>query len=438
MKRFVRCSRLPISLLAALCFAFALSPVRAQYTNLHEFTGVSDDGSVPIGSPTSSGTTLYGVATGGGVSSKGVVFKMNVNGSGYTNLHEFAGGSGDGDTPIGTLVLSGTTLYGMTRYGGAASGAGVVFKMGTDGSGYTNLHKFAGGTSDGANPYDSLTLSGTTLYGMTSKGGTSDNGVVFKVNTDGGGYTNLHEFAGGSGDGAGPDGSLVLSGTTLYGMARFGGASNKGVVFKVGTDGGGYTNLHEFAGGSGDGANAYSSLNLNGTTLYGVTEHGGVSNAGVVFAYSLIPTAPLTVTKLQTKLNFAKGTNDSCSLSATLDLGAGYDLTNKFVALDVGGATNVTFTLDAKGKGKSLKNSFGSCKLAYNRATHLYALSAKMVKGSWQTEWADYSMVNSNVPKPGILITNFPVTVTLDATNYAGLATNLHYTAKASKSGTAK
>jgi hypothetical protein len=56
---------------------------------------------------------------------------------------------------------------------------------------------------------------------------------VFRVNTDGSSYANLHSFAGGAGDEAYPNGSLMLDGSTLYGMTYYGGASNKGVVFAL-------------------------------------------------------------------------------------------------------------------------------------------------------------------------------------------------------------
>jgi T5SS/PEP-CTERM-associated repeat protein len=146
----------------------------------------------------------------------------------------------------------------------------------------------------------------------------------------------------------------------------------------------------------------------------------------------------LDITKMQVKLNFARTNSDSCTLTATLeDLVAGYDLTNKVVTLDVGGA-QVPFTLDKKGKGKGVNPSGnGSCKLAYNKRTHLWTLTANLKKGSWQTPWANYSMINSNIPKPGILITNFPVISVLDTNAFVGIR-NLHYTAKYGKSGSAK
>ena len=171
----------------------------------------------------------------------------------YTNLHAFAGGAGDGAGSYGSLTLSGTTLYGLT-FGGGASNKGVVFQLQADGTGYSNLHAFAGGAGDGAAAVGALTLSGTTLYGLTSAGGVSNKGVVFQLQADGTGYTNLHAFADGAGDGAVSVCALTLSGTELYGMTFGGGASSKGVVFRLQAGGTGYTNLHAFAGGAGDGA----------------------------------------------------------------------------------------------------------------------------------------------------------------------------------------
>ena len=279
MKRRLHHSRFRSSLLAALGFTAALSPVRAQYTNLHTFVNGSVDGYSPVGSLTLTGTTLYGATSYGGTYDLGVVYKLNTDGSGYTNLHNFAGGSSEGGFPSGTPTVSGTTLYGMTSVGGAYNN-GVVYEINTDGSGYTNLHSF-GGSGDAYDTYGSLTLDsdGTTLYGNAGAGG-----VVFKINTDGSNYTILHSFTGGSGDGLNPVGiSPIVTGTTLYGMTLNGGASNWGVVFRINTDGSGYTNLHSFTGGSSNGANPDGPLTLIGTTLYGLTEGGGPYLGGVLF-----------------------------------------------------------------------------------------------------------------------------------------------------------
>jgi uncharacterized repeat protein (TIGR03803 family) len=221
---------------------------------------------------------------------------VNTDGSGYTNLHTFALGATDGTYPSGDLILSGTNFYGTTSQGGAA-GLGTVFRVNTNGGSYTNLHSFAGYPSEGANPPGSLTLNGSTLYGMAQAGGAATLGVVFKLNTDGSGYTNLHSFAGGAGDGATPYGSLTLTNGALYGMTSVGGASNYGAVFRVNTDGCSYTNLHAFTVSAGDGASpSRGSLLLSGSTLYGMTYYGGTNNEGVVFALLNIPPPPTSLT----------------------------------------------------------------------------------------------------------------------------------------------
>ncbi|MBM3888561.1 MAG: PEP-CTERM sorting domain-containing protein [Verrucomicrobia bacterium] len=268
--------------LAGVTLALLAGPARAQFTLLHEFTGSASDGSIPYGSLTRNGSTLYGLTSNGGTWGVGTLFSMNTNGSGFSVLHSFAGGGSDGRYPFSSLTLSGSTLYGMSYLGGA-SDRGTVYKINTDGTGFSLLHTFAGGGSDGMYPWGGLTLSGSTLYGMTRLGGDSDLGTVFKVNTDGSGFSLLHEFAGGGSDGAETYGDLLLSGSTLYGMTLDGGDSNLGTIFKVNTDGSGYGLLHEFAGGGSDGNRPNRSLILDGATLYGMTQFGGDSDDGTVF-----------------------------------------------------------------------------------------------------------------------------------------------------------
>ena len=201
----------------------------------------------------------------------------------FTTLHSFTAypnyTNSDGATPYAAVIAnsSGNTLYGTAGAGGS-SGNGTVFAVNTDGTGFTNLHSFT--DSDGANPNAGLILSGNTLYGTAIYGGSSGNGTVFAVNTDGTGFTNLHNFN--YSDGAYPHAGLILSGNILYGTAIHGGSSYDGTVFAVNTDGTGFTNLHSFAGGS-DGGLPYGGLVLTNNTLYGTASQGG-SGAGMIFA----------------------------------------------------------------------------------------------------------------------------------------------------------
>ena len=233
------------------------------------------------------------------------MFALNTDGTGFTNLHNFtatsgsAGGFGinsDGANPIGGLILSGNTLYGTANCGGSA-GYGTVFALNTDGTGFTNLHSFTGpsgpggfgGTnSDGMYPWCGLVLSNNTLYGTASSGGNPGYGTVFALNTNGTGFTTLHNFT--YNDGGHPRAGLILAGNTLYGTAYSGGLSGYGTVFGVNTDGTGFTDLHSFT--YDDGAHPYAGVILSGNTLYGATYYGGGSGNGVVFALSTNLTLP--------------------------------------------------------------------------------------------------------------------------------------------------
>jgi uncharacterized repeat protein (TIGR03803 family) len=255
---------------------FKMNTDGTGYTLLWSF-GAGSDGASPQDRVTLLGSALYGTTYSGGSSGQGTVFKLNTDGTGYTVLTSFTNSSNDGGHPQAGVTLSGSVLYGTTGYGGTAY-AGTVFRMNNDGTGYVVLHNFAGG-SEGEHPYADLTLSGSVLYGTTPNGGSSNVGTVFKLNTDGTGYTVLKNFA--YTDGASPYAGLTLSGNALYGTTYSGGSSNNGTVFKLNTDGTGYTVLKNFTGS--DGAFPHADLTLFGTTLYGTTQGGGTANAGTVF-----------------------------------------------------------------------------------------------------------------------------------------------------------
>ncbi|HWC61420.1 MAG TPA: choice-of-anchor tandem repeat GloVer-containing protein [Verrucomicrobiae bacterium] len=218
--------------------AFAIHTDGTGFTNLHSFTNY--DGVGPDAGLILSGNTLYGTTAGGGAAGNGVIFAFYTDGTGFTNLHSFAAGTtnasgiytnADGRRLYAKLVLSGNTLYGTTEEGGPFGG-GTVFAVNTDGTGFTNLCQFAN-DSDNALPYDGLTLSGKTLYG-TALGAT--NSTVFAINTDGTDFKTLYTF--GDNDGSNPN-AVILSGNTLYGTAHYGGSGgtgsnpSRGTVFRL-------------------------------------------------------------------------------------------------------------------------------------------------------------------------------------------------------------
>ncbi len=318
---------------------FAVNTDGSDFTNLHNFT--YSDGANPYADLILSGNTLYGTTVFYGSGSVGTVFAINTDGTCFTKLHAFAGS--DGADPGAGLILSGNTLYGVTYWGGVTNifngkmGIGTVFAVNTNGNGFTNLYSFRAGNtnssgvlytnSDGANPYADLVLSGNTLYGTASDGGSSGNGTVFAINTDGTGFTVLHTFTAlnnsTNSDGADPHAGLILSGNTLYGTALGGGRSGNGTVFAINTDGTDFTNLYSFSARSGsygtnsDGALPEAGLILSGNTLYGTASDGGSSGSGTVFA---INTNGTDFTSLYSFTGGSDGANPSADLILSGDI----------------------------------------------------------------------------------------------------------------------
>ena len=296
-------------LLAGLGLILAVKVTAQTFTNLHNFTG--SDGAHPETGLILSGNILYG-AIGGGSLGMGTVFAVRTDGTGFTNLYSFSavsvpnssGTNSDGAVPTAGLILSSSMLYGIAGYGGS-SGNGTVFAISTNGTGFTNLYNFTARSnstnSDGANPAG-LMLSGNTLYGDGEYWWQFGHAVRCSLSTPMAPVLQtcivrsrqllaLPASMATNSDGAYPQAGLILLGNTFYGVAPNGGVSGWGTIFAVNTDGTGFTNLHNFTALSGphsgtnsDGANPFGRLILSGNTLYGTTHRGGSSDSGTVFA----------------------------------------------------------------------------------------------------------------------------------------------------------
>jgi uncharacterized repeat protein (TIGR03803 family) len=294
---------LVIGVFACICITCGLAnPSYSQlsYSILHNFGGTGDGFQPYYGGPAVSGAALYGMTQGGGgTGASGVLYKINADGTGYQVLHTFKNDppTGDGTSPRGSLTLSGSTLYGCCPYGGSPyiQVGGTVFKINTDGSGYQILYSFGGGTDNQCHPYAAPVVAGSTLYGTTAeKTGASTLGEIFALSTGGGVPQVLHEFGGKPNDGEQPYGSLTLVGSRLYGMTAFGGSggisgggAGYGVIYAVNTDGSDYQVLHHFQGLPNDGSVPYGALTLVGSKLYGMTSQGGAYGLGVIFSINL-------------------------------------------------------------------------------------------------------------------------------------------------------
>jgi uncharacterized repeat protein (TIGR03803 family) len=247
------------------------------------------------------GGSLYGTTNWGGPDGSwcGTVFKVDPNGNG-TVLHNFTSANGDGQNPIGRLLMdSAGNLYGTTNYGPEGGlcdivepfGYGIVFKLDPVGN-ETVLLGFGG--VGGANPAAGLTRdTAGNFYGTTVNGGTgscqnvsSDGcGTVFKLDPSGN-ETVLHSFTNANGDGGHPTELVMDSVGNLYGTTETGGTGSCnlggdvgcGTVFKIDPTEK-ESVLYSFTNANGDGVYPNSGLVMDSVgNLYGTTETGGTGS----------------------------------------------------------------------------------------------------------------------------------------------------------------
>lgn len=256
-----------------------------NYQLLHHFDNSQND-SGPICVIQATNSLLYGTTI------SGIAFSIDTNGNNYTVLTNL------GATPLGGLLQgSDGGLYGTT-IGGSIAVTGVVFRLNLDGSGFQHLHDFTG--PDGARPIGSLIQIGPMLAGVTRFGGATNQGTIYFVGTNGGSFSSVYSFGTGGfpNEGTQPGAGLVVGpGGMLFGMT-LSSANNPGTLFKINPDGSGFEQLYLFTGAP-DGRMPFAALSADPSqrevgVLYGTTTLGGVNDFGTIFALLINP--PLSIT----------------------------------------------------------------------------------------------------------------------------------------------
>jgi uncharacterized repeat protein (TIGR03803 family) len=274
--------RMTIALAAAVAL-YLVATARAQVPTqiLKSFGNASRSGTQPVGILVGADGVLYGTTSGGGIYNSGTVFRVNVDGSQYAVLHAFGANTNDGMTPqMGLVQGRDGMLYGTTSMGGT-NGTGIVFKLATDGSAYANLHTCGSIIGDAASPTALIQGADGALYGVAQMGGSNASGVVFRLGTDGSGYGVLHNFS--NGDGGGPVALTQGAEGSLYGVTQSGGINGVGVVFSLGTNGSTFAVLYAFGSSASDGTTPVGLSQGSNGLLVGVTQSGGSNDLGVVF-----------------------------------------------------------------------------------------------------------------------------------------------------------
>ena len=290
------------------------------------------DGANPRAGFILAGATLYGTTAGGGVNGSGTVFKINLDGTGFTSLMSFdpvtiipesnvSTPNSTGAQPATRLVLVGSNLYGTTSKGGA-NGTGTAFVVSTNGTGFADLHDFpALAPNTLALSPNALTWSGSLLYGTTTGGGANGNGTLFALSLDGTAFATLTNFDAING-GFSPEGGVVMASNYLFGVTYSDALHSAGTVFVINTNGSGLDTVYRFSLSDGSGPNG---LIMSGNVLYGATASGGIGGAGTLFSidpgtfrsHTIVYHPPLDITTLAGGVVLTWPTNDPAFLLQT-------------------------------------------------------------------------------------------------------------------------
>jgi uncharacterized repeat protein (TIGR03803 family) len=211
-------------------------------TVLYRFTAQAD-GAFPQDLISDAEGNIYG-ATGGSymAGNGGTIFKLDTTGT-LTTLYTFPEGA-MGTSPRWRLLRTKQgTFYGVTQFGGDTTtcalgtvGCGVAFSVNAQGEERV-LHTFGEKAGDGEEPSGGLLDASGNGYGTTFYGGTVNSTCTFGcgvvVRGNGSKYSVIYDFTGAD-DGFNPSGPLAVdSSGNVYGATLNGGSSGNGVIYKI-------------------------------------------------------------------------------------------------------------------------------------------------------------------------------------------------------------
>jgi len=224
---------------------YRLDPANSFYESLFDFDSLS--GKVSSGRLLYlSDGKLYGTTSQGGAHNRGTIFRFDPVSYAYTVLHHFVDSTGY-NTGYGSLI-QGTDgkLYGVTKNGGPGIGLGSFFSYDVVNNVFT-CHYLFSSILNGAGFNNPLVHAPNGLfYGLANQGGSAaSKGALYSFDIQNNTYTKLTVFDGTNG--AKPESGLTLaSNGKLYGTTTEGGTTNNGLVFSYDIDSSQYSIIYEF------------------------------------------------------------------------------------------------------------------------------------------------------------------------------------------------
>lgn len=226
---------------------------------------------------------LYGTTVLGGAGQDGTLYRITTAGESSV-VHAFDAVT-EGYSAMGTLLALADGSFVGTMGDDFAQHGGNVYRVAGDGS-FSIVAAFGQGGEGPCTPSAGV-IDGHDgwLYGTSHGCGASKQGTLYRT-TLAGQVEVMHSFRGEPHDGSAPVNRLCLaSDGALYGVAPFGGASNRGVAYRVDRNGA-YAVLYDFRPALGSGPMS-GLIQAGPRGLLGTTPiYGPAGNNGVVFLLS--------------------------------------------------------------------------------------------------------------------------------------------------------
>jgi uncharacterized repeat protein (TIGR03803 family) len=229
---------------------------------------------------------LWGTTMRGGADMGGTLYRVNADNSAFVEvMHEFAVDI-NAAHPVGPLALAtDNKFYGVSSQGGT-NNQGTIFRFDPVTHSYTTLWEFV--APDVLPGGGLMQATNGKLYGVCSAGGTSGGGVIYSFDITTGSYARVFSFTNLNAHGASPYGELIEGAPgKLYGINKDGGAqgsSGIGVLFEFNLNTQAFTKLHTFTNTGGTRPTGGVTLGADGK-LYGVTISNGGSDRGTLYSY---------------------------------------------------------------------------------------------------------------------------------------------------------
>ncbi|MBS0659576.1 MAG: hypothetical protein JSR82_15140 [Verrucomicrobia bacterium] len=262
---------------------FRLQPDGSGFVTLFDFpppafSNVLAEGGVTL----HSNGSLYGFTARGGVSGRGMFYRLRPDGSDFQIMFEPPVNTESGHLRAPCFESDDGFIYGCVGEDGFGTQS-FIWRIRPDGTGWQVLKRLnfnIRGTNGVVQAPNGM------LYGYTTAN--PDDNCLFRIGRDGSGYEIIHRFPSLDGFPLSPITLVRGADQRLYGLTDSNGANGRGTLFRVSPDGSNLTVLREFGAGpaaeQGSGPRALAA-SADGS-IYGVVRQVG-SVGGGIFRYEI-------------------------------------------------------------------------------------------------------------------------------------------------------